>query len=126
MIHHPITLGPEKHVSDATQLMEKYHISGIPIVDEMNKLIGILTNRDLRFEPNLNLKISEVMTKNNLRTATLGTTLEEAESFCTDIAILDKGKIIIHGKTAELTNKFPETNKLEDIYLILTGKHLRD
>ena len=52
--------------------------------------------------------------------------MEEAESFCTDIAILDKGKIIIQGKTAELTNKFPETNKLEDIYLIMTGKHLRD
>jgi IMP dehydrogenase len=79
MIHHPITLGPDKLVSDATSLMEKYHISGIPIIDDSNKLIGILTNRDLRFEPNQNLKIYEVMTKNNLRTAPLGTTLEEAE-----------------------------------------------
>ena len=53
MIHHPITLGPDKLVSDATELMEKYKICGIPIVDESeNKLIGILTNRDLRFEPN--------------------------------------------------------------------------
>ena len=79
MIHHPITLGPDKLVADATSLMDKYHISGIPIVDESDKLIGILTNRDLRFEPNQNLKISEVMTKINLRTAPLGTTLEEAE-----------------------------------------------
>jgi IMP dehydrogenase len=79
MIHHPITLGPNKLVSDATSLMEKYHISGIPIIDDSDKLIGILTNRDLRFEPNQNLKIYEVMTKNNLRTAPLGTTLEEAE-----------------------------------------------
>jgi len=79
MIHHPITLGPDKLVSDATLLMEKYHISGIPIVNDSEKLIGILTNRDLRFEPNLSLKISQVMTKQNLRTAPLGTTLEEAE-----------------------------------------------
>jgi len=79
MIHHPITLGPDKLVIDATSLMEKYQISGIPIVDPSQKLIGILTNRDLRFEPNLNLKISDIMTKNNLRTAPLGTTLEEAE-----------------------------------------------
>jgi IMP dehydrogenase len=79
MINHPITLGPEKLVSDANRLMDKYHISGIPIVDESDKLIGILTNRDLRFEPNQNLKISEIMTKSNLRTAPLGTTLEEAE-----------------------------------------------
>ncbi len=79
MIHHPITLGPDKLVSDANELMDKYHISGIPIVDESDKLIGILTNRDLRFEPNQNLKISEIMTKSNLRTAPLGTTLEEAE-----------------------------------------------
>ncbi len=79
MIHHPITLAPDKLVSDATSLMEKYRISGIPIVDDKNKLIGILTNRDLRFEPNLNQKISDIMTKDNLWTAPLGTTLEEAE-----------------------------------------------
>lgn len=79
MIHHPITLGSDKLVLDATELMDKYHISGIPIVDDSNKLIGILTNRDLRFVPNQQLKISDVMTKENLRTAPLGTTLEEAE-----------------------------------------------
>ncbi|PID59697.1 MAG: IMP dehydrogenase [Ignavibacteriae bacterium] len=79
MIHHPITLTADKLVIDAINLMEKYRISGIPIVDDNEKLIGILTNRDLRFEPNMNLRISEIMTKENLRTAALGTTLEEAE-----------------------------------------------
>ncbi|MBK7106380.1 MAG: IMP dehydrogenase [Ignavibacteriae bacterium] len=79
MITNPITLLADKTVGDATALMEKYHISGIPIVDDNNKLIGILTNRDLRFEPNLNLKIFDIMTKNNLRTAPLGTTLDQAE-----------------------------------------------
>ncbi len=64
MIHNPITLQADKTVGDATILMDKYHISGIPIVNDENKLIGILTNRDLRFEPNLDLKISDIMTKN--------------------------------------------------------------
>lgn len=79
MIHNPITLTSDKTVGDATKIMTKYHISGIPIVDSNNKLIGILTNRDLRFEPNLNLKISEIMTRDNLKTASIGTTLEQAE-----------------------------------------------
>lgn len=79
MIHDPITLSPDKNVEDALNLMTKYRISGIPIIDEFGKLIGILTNRDLRFEPNVKLKVRDVMTKDNLRTAPLGTTLEEAE-----------------------------------------------
>lgn len=79
MIHKPITLSPDKNVQDALNVMSKYRISGIPIVDNEGKLIGILTNRDLRFEPNFELKIHEVMTKNNLHTAPVGTTLEKAE-----------------------------------------------
>ncbi|MCP5062759.1 MAG: IMP dehydrogenase, partial [Ignavibacteriae bacterium] len=79
IIHNPITLTANKKVADATELMEKYHISGIPIVDKQKKLIGILTNRDLRFEPNQNLKISSVMTSKRIRTAPVGTTLEQAE-----------------------------------------------
>ena len=79
MIHNPITLLADKTVADALNIMDKYHISGIPIVDDKNMLIGILTNRDLRFEPNLNLKISDIMTKENLHTAPMGTTLEQAE-----------------------------------------------
>ncbi len=79
MIHNPITLGVNKTVGDATKLMAKYKISGIPIVDKNKKLLGILTNRDLRFEPNLKLKVSDVMTTKKLRTAPVGTTLEQAE-----------------------------------------------
>ena len=79
MIMRPITLGPKNTVRDALFIMNKFSISGIPIVDEEHHLIGILTNRDLRFEPNMSSAISEIMTKKNLVTAPLGTTLEEAE-----------------------------------------------
>jgi len=86
MIQHPITLAPDKTVREALEMMKKYSISGIPIVQE-DKLVGILTNRDLRFEPNLELRVSEVMTNGGLITAPTGTTLEEAE------AILQKNRI---------------------------------
>ncbi len=79
MIHQPITLTAEKTIKDATDLMSKYHISGIPIVDNEHKLIGILTNRDLRFVSDLTMKVSEIMTKENLRTTAVGTSLEDAE-----------------------------------------------
>ena len=78
MIQKPITLSPDRTVGDALAVMKKYSISGIPIVDQ-EKLVGILTNRDLRFEPNLDLLVSKVMTTGNLVTAPVGTTLEEAE-----------------------------------------------
>lgn len=80
MIVNPITLKPDKTVADAHEVMDKYSISGIPIVDDDNKLIGILTNRDLRFEPNQSMLVYDIMTKEKLVTAPLGTTLEEAES----------------------------------------------
>lgn len=79
MIHNPITLTADKTVDDAENLMSKYKISGIPIVNEAGKLVGILTNRDLRFQPNLSLPIKDIMTKENLITAPMGTTLDEAE-----------------------------------------------
>ena len=78
MILHPITLASDRRISDALSLMKRYRISGVPIVDG-GKLVGILTNRDLRFDTNASLKISERMTKENLITAPVGTTLEEAE-----------------------------------------------
>ncbi len=87
MINNPITMTSEKTVGDALAIMAKYRISGIPICDDKGKLIGILTNRDLRFEPNLNLLISDVMTKENLITAAEGTDLEQAQ------IILQKYKI---------------------------------
>jgi IMP dehydrogenase len=78
MIQKPITLEPERTVAEAIEMMKKYSISGIPIVKE-HKLVGILTNRDLRFEPNLDLKVGSIMTNGSLITAPVGTTLEEAE-----------------------------------------------
>ena len=87
MIQDPVTLTPDKTISEALELMKNYSVSGIPIVDDNHKLVGILTNRDLRFEPNGNLKVSKLMTKEKLITAPIGTTLKKAES------ILQKYKI---------------------------------
>lgn len=87
MIQDPITLTPDRNIGEALYLMKKYSISGIPIVDGKGKLVGILTNRDLRFEPNHSLPVSDLMTKENLITAPIGTTLEKAEK------ILQKFKI---------------------------------
>jgi IMP dehydrogenase len=78
MIVDPITIGPEKKISDALELMKHYRISGVPVTKD-GKLVGILTNRDLRFESRFDLPISQVMTKDHLITVAVGTTLEEAE-----------------------------------------------
>jgi len=78
MIVDPITIEPERKISDALEVMKRYRISGIPVTKN-GKLCGILTNRDLRFETRLDLPISHVMTKENLITVSVGTTLEEAE-----------------------------------------------
>src|SRR5579862_6991284 len=78
MIVDPITIAPDKKISDALDLMKHYRISGVPVT-RGGKLVGILTNRDLRFETRSDLPISEVMTKDNLITVPVGTTLEEAE-----------------------------------------------
>ncbi|MGN0173862.1 MAG: IMP dehydrogenase [Acutalibacteraceae bacterium] len=78
VIVNPFYLSPDHFVYDANELMAKYRISGVPIC-ENGKLVGILTNRDLRFMTDFNVKISEVMTKDNLITAPVGTTLEEAQ-----------------------------------------------
>jgi IMP dehydrogenase len=79
MIQDPVTLSPDRTIGDALGLMKKYSVSGIPIIDNSRKLVGILTNRDLRFEPNVKLKVSQLMTRENLITAPVGTTLEKAE-----------------------------------------------
>ncbi len=79
MIVDPITVGPEQRISDALDLMRRYKISGVPVTAPDEKLLGILTNRDLRFETRTDLKVSEVMTKENLITVPVGTTLEEAK-----------------------------------------------
>src|SRR5947209_13065628 len=78
MIVDPVTMHPTDKVSDALEVMRKYKISGVPIT-EHGKLVGILTNRDLRFESRFDIPISKVMTKDHLITVPVGTTLEEAE-----------------------------------------------
>lgn len=78
MIQDPITLSPDHYVGEALEMMAKYSISGIPITSQ-GKLVGILTNRDLRFESNFNQPIKNIMTKDNLVTAPEGCTLEEAK-----------------------------------------------
>lgn len=75
----PFYLSPDNVINDATELMAKYRISGVPIVDEKRKLLGIITNRDIRFEDNMFRKIDEVMTKKNLVTAREGISMEDAE-----------------------------------------------
>lgn len=87
VITNPFSLSAEHYVYDAEELMSKYRISGVPIVDEHNKLVGILTNRDLRFIEDYSIPINDVMTKNNLVTAPVGTTLQQAKG------ILQKHKI---------------------------------
>lgn len=86
MIVDPITMSPDEKISDALEVMKRYRISGVPITKN-KKLVGILTNRDLRFETRTDIPISKVMTKENLITVPVGTTLEQAE------AILHKHRV---------------------------------
>jgi len=79
MIVDPITIDPEENIAGARALMSRYRISGVPVTKE-GKLVGILTNRDLRFETRFDVPISDVMTKENLVTVPVGTTLEQAEA----------------------------------------------
>ena len=79
IISNPIFLGPDNYVYEAENIMHSYRISGVPIVVDGGKLVGILTNRDLRFLSDYNIPIKDVMTKENLVTAPFGTTLEEAK-----------------------------------------------
>ncbi len=87
MILNPVTVRADQRVKDVLVLMNKYKISGIPVVDDANRLIGIITNRDLRFQPDGDQLVSAIMTKENLVTAPVGTKLKQAEH------ILEKHKI---------------------------------
>ena len=117
VIANPFSLSPDDLVSEADALMGKYKISGVPIVDETNKLVGILTNRDLRFLTNFNIKIKEVMTKEGLVTAPVGTTLDEAQEILRQNKIEklplvdDEGKLkgLITIKDIEKALRYPNT-----------------
>ena len=78
MIYDPVTIQRGSTVGDALKMMEEYHIGGIPVVDADNFLVGIVTNRDLRFERDLNRPVDEVMTSENIVTTSQSTNLEEA------------------------------------------------
>jgi len=117
----PISLSPEKSAGEAIELMAKYHISGIPIVNKEKRLVGILTNRDIRFleEEDKRVKIAEIMTKENLITAPLGTTLEEAKKILhknriEKLPIVNKNFILkglITIKDIEKVKRFPNACK---------------
>lgn len=118
MITDPITVSPDAPISEAMALMEKYRISGVPATVN-GKLIGILTNRDLRFETKINKKVSEVMTKDRLITAGVGTTLDEAKGLLhkykiEKLPIVDKDfrlKGLITIKDIEKRKKYPSSSK---------------
>ncbi len=118
MIVNPITMHPDQRISEALKIMEDSNISGLPIV-EHDRLVGILTHRDLRFEKRLNLKIRDVMTKENLITAPEGTTMEEAIEILhthriEKLPVVDRqGRIkgLITIKDIEKARKFPNASK---------------
>ncbi len=118
MIVDPITIAPEAPISDALELMSRYRISGVPVTQN-GRMVGILTNRDLRFETNVKKKVSDVMTKDRLITAPVGTTLDKAKKILHEykiekLPILDeesmlKGLITI--KDIEKRKKYPHACK---------------
>lgn len=120
MIMDPITLGPDHLVQEAVNLMEKFSISGVPITVD-GELVGILTNRDLRFEENFNQPIRNLMTKESLVTAKMGTTLEEAKKILQKhriekLPVVDsKGKLkgLITIKDIEKAKNYPQATKDE-------------
>jgi IMP dehydrogenase len=101
MILDPVTISPEQQISDALELMRRYKISGVPVTKD-RKLVGILTNRDLRFETRLDLPIGQAMTRENLVTAAVGTTLDEAERILQKHRVEKLPVIDEHGNLAGL------------------------
>src|ERR1700686_4470485 len=120
MIVDPVTISPEHSVRHALDLMNKYHVSGLPVTRGL-KLVGILTNRDLRFERNLDQLVSDVMTKDNLVTVPVGTTLEAAERLLQEhriekLLVVDKDfnlKGLITVKDIQKKLEYPRATKDE-------------
>jgi IMP dehydrogenase len=122
MIVNPVTLSPTHRIHEALELMRKYRISGVPITEDGSKegrLVGILTNRDLRFETNVERPIAEVMTKENLVTVPVGTTLEEAREILHEhkvekLLVVDQSyrlKGLITVKDIQKAVKYPNASK---------------
>lgn len=119
VIADPITCNPDDNLAVIDDLMRRYRISGVPVIDDEGKLVGIITNRDLRFETNLNQRVSEVMTKDQLVTAAPGTSLNDAKKILAKYKIEkvplvdDSGKLrgLITLKDIEKSVKFPHSAK---------------
>src|SRR5699024_7172706 len=119
VITDPFYLSPEHQVYDAEHLMGKFRISGVPIVDRDRKLSGIITNRDMRFVDDYSIQIKEVMTKEDLFTAPVGTTLEEAEEILQThkiekLTLVDQNNVLkglITIKDIEKVIEFPNAAK---------------
>jgi len=119
VITNPLFLHPDNFVYEAEELMHKFRISGVPICDENKKLVGIITNRDMRFMTDFNIKISEVMTKENLVTAPVGTDLAQAQDILRNhriekLPIVDDRGILrglITIKDIEKATKYPNSAK---------------
>ncbi len=118
MIVDPVTVEPYQSISDVLELMSRYRISGVPVVKE-GQLVGIITNRDLRFETNVNLKVSEVMTKKDLVTAPIGISLEDSKKLLhanriEKLLVVDEaGKLkgLITIKDIMKVTKYPNSSK---------------
>src|SRR5688500_17415495 len=119
MIVDPVTILPTKPVREALQVMERFHISGVPVVDEDGHLVGIITNRDLRFETRFDIPVSEVMTKQPLVTVPVGTTLDQAKAVLQKhriekLLVVDANKVIkglITVKDIQKAIKYPNAAK---------------
>jgi IMP dehydrogenase len=120
MIVDPITIEPDRKISEVLEIMTKYKISGVPVAREGN-LVGIITNRDLRFETNLDQKVEAVMTKENLATAKIGVTLEESKAILHErrieklLVVDENGTLqgLITIKDIEKIKKYPDSCKDE-------------
>jgi len=120
MIVDPITIEPDQKLHDVLDIMEKYRISGVPVVKEGN-LVGIITNRDLRFETNLDQKVAAVMTKDDLATARVGITLDESKAILHKrrieklLVVDEEGRLqgLITIKDIEKIKKYPNSSKDE-------------
>ena len=121
MIVKPVTVKPEQTIAEAESLMKKYKISGLPVVNDEGKLVGIITNRDIRFVKDFSKKIADVMTRENLKTVPVGTTLEEAKEILhrykiEKLPVVDENgylKGLITIKDIEKKEKYPNACKDE-------------
>jgi IMP dehydrogenase len=115
MIQDPVTLSATATVADAFQIMKEFKIGGIPVIDANRKLVGIITNRDLRFQKDMQRSVSEVMTKENLITAAEGTTLLQAEEILQDYKIEKLPVVDNEGHLAGLIT-FKDIQKYKNSY----------